>query len=91
MNQKDIVNIISKKMFVTKTETNETLNKLLDLAADELKQGKRIYLRNFGSLTAVKRKPKKVRSINSKKIITIPERTTIEFTPSKTLLNKINP
>ena len=90
MNQQELTNAISKRFFLTKTESREIIKFIIDKITDELKKGERFYLRGFGSFVKERRSSKKVRHPKTGKIITIPERITIDFTPSKQLLQDLS-
>lgn len=90
MNETQIVETIARYLFLTKTEVKETLDFMVDEFAEKLKNGKRIYIRNFGSLARVKRKKRRVRNVETGKMMTIPEHFTIEFRPSPALKEKVN-
>ena len=89
MNQQELTNAIAKRFFLTKTESREIIKFILDKIANDLKGGERFYLRGFGSFVKEKRASKKVRHPKTGKIITIPERATVDFIPSKTFLKKV--
>lgn len=89
MNQKELTAAIAKKFFLTKTDSNEIIKFAIEKITADLKKGERFYLRGFGSFTKEKRAAKKVRHPKTGKIITIPKRLTVEFTPSNSLLKKI--
>ena len=89
MNETEIVRTIAKYLFLTNTEVKETSDYMFDVFSDELKKGERIYIRNFGSLQKIKRKKKRVRNINTGKMITIQEHYSVEFRPAPALLKKI--
>jgi len=90
MNQGELTLAISKRFFLTQTETGEIIKFILAKITEDLKKGKRISLRRFGSFNKEKRSPKKVRHPKTGKIITIPERTTVDFNPSQSLIQKIS-
>ena len=90
MNQGELTLAISKRFFLSQTESNEIIKFILLRITEDIKKGERAYFRGFGSFTKEKRAPKKVRHPKTRKIITIPERTTVEFKPSKSLLQKIS-
>jgi len=89
MNEKEITEAIAKQFFLTKVESKEIIRLLQTKIADSLKNGRRAYLRRFGSFTKQKRSAKKVRHPKTGKIITIPERTTVEFKPSNSFLRNV--
>lgn len=89
MNQSELTLAISKRFFLTKTESREIIKFIIDKITDELKKGERFYLRGFGSFIKEKRSSKKVRHPKTGKLITIPKRTTVDFNPSASLIKKI--
>ena len=89
MNQRELALAISKRFFLTQVETHEIIKFILSEITEDLKKGKRVSLRGFGSFTKEKRSSRKVRHPTSGKIITIPERVTVDFNPAKDLLQKI--
>lgn len=89
MNQEDLANALAKRFFLTKTESKEIVKFIIDKITDDLKRNKRFYLRGFGSFVKEKRAAKKVRHPKTGKIITIPARITIDFNPSKSLLQNL--
>ena len=89
MNQGELVLAISKRFFLTQTEAGEIIKFILTEITGDLKKGERISLRGFGSFTKEKRSARKVRHPKTGKIITIPERITIDFNPSNLLLQNL--
>jgi len=90
MNQSELINTAAEKLFVTKAETKEALEFILNRFITDLKKGERIHIRGFGSLYKVKRKKKKGFNFKKGKTISIPERNSVEFRPAPALLKKIN-
>ncbi len=90
MNQGDLIKDISQNLFLTYTETKEAFDLALDKVIKDLKKGKRIYIRGFGSLHKIKRKKKKGYNFKKKRTITIPAHFSVEFRPAPALKKKIN-
>jgi nucleoid DNA-binding protein len=90
MNQGELTLAIAKRFFLTQVESQEIIKFILAEITKDLKKGERISLRSFGSFTKEKRSSRKVRHPKTGKIITIPERTTIDFNPSKLLLQNLH-
>ena len=90
MNQGELTLAISKRFFLTQVESGEIIKFILSRITEDLKKGERISLRGFGSFNKEKRSSRKVRHPKTGKIITIPERTTVDFNPSKSLIKKIS-
>ena len=89
MNQKDLTLAIAKRFFLTQVESREIIEFILAQITEDLKKDERVYFRGFGSFTKEKRSSKKVRHPETGKIITIPERTTVDFDPSQKLLKNL--
>ena len=90
MNQKELTISISKRFFLTQTETGEIIKFILTEITGDLKKGERISLRGFGSFNKEKRSSRKVRHPKTGKIITIPERITVHFNPSESLIQNLS-
>jgi len=90
MNQKKLTRAIAKRFFLTHVESKEIIEFILTQITEDLRKGKRVYFRGFGSFTKEKRSSKKVRHPATGKIITIPARITVAFTPSKCLLRNVS-
>jgi len=86
VNQKELTLAIAKRFFLTQVESHEIIKFILSEITEDLKKGERISLRGFGSFTKEKRSSRKVRHPKTGKIITIPERVTVNFNPSDLLL-----
>jgi len=89
MNQGELTLAVSKRFFLTQTESGEIINFILSKTTEDLKKGERVYFRGFGSFIKEKRSAKKVRHPKTGKIITIPERVTVDFHPSESLLRDL--
>ena len=89
MNQGELILAVSKRFFLTQTEAGEIIKFILAEIIEDLKKGERISLRGFGSLNKEKRSPRKVRHPETGKIITIPERITVDFNPSESLIQNL--
>ena len=89
MNQRELTLAIAKRFFLTQAESQEIIKFILSEITGDLKKGERISLRGFGSLNREKRSPRKVRHPKTGKIITIPERITVDFNPSNSLLQNL--
>ena len=90
MNQKELTLAIAKRFFLTHVESREIIEFILTQITDDLRKGKRVYFRGFGSFTKEKRASKKVRHPATGKIISIPKRITVDFNPSNLLLKNLH-
>ena len=89
MNQGELTLAISKRFFLTQVESREIIKFILSKITEDLKKGERVYFRGFGSFAKEKRSSKNVRHPGTGKIITIPERTTVDFDPSPELIENL--
>lgn len=89
MTQGELTSAISKRFFLTQVESTEIIKFILSRSTEDLKVGERVYLRGFGSFIKETRAAKKVRHPKTGKIITIPERVTVDFNPSKDLIENL--
>jgi len=89
MNQEELTQAVAKKFFLTKAESRKIIKLILTEITKDLKKGERVYFRGFGSFIKEKRARKKVRHPKTGNLITIPERTTVAFNPSKNLLKSL--
>ena len=90
MNQGELTLAIAKRFFLTQAESQEIIKFILAEITGGLKKGKRISLRGFGSFNREKRSSRKVRHPKTGKIITIPERITVDFNPSESLIQNLS-
>ena len=90
MNQGELTLAISKRFLLTQTEAGEIIKFILAEMTEDLKKGERISLRGFGSFNKEKRSSRKVRHPKTGKIITIPERITVDFNPSESLIQNLS-
>ena len=89
MNQGELTLAIAKRFFLTQAESQEIIKFIQAEITGDLKKGERISLRGFGSFTKEKRSSRKVRHPKTGKIITIPERITVDFNPSESLIQNL--
>lgn len=90
MNQGELTLAISKRFFLTQIDSQKIIKFIQAEITRGLKKGERISLRGFGSFNKEKRLSKKVRHPKTGKIITIPARFTVDFNPSKFLIQNVS-
>ncbi len=74
----------------TREEAHRVTNLVLELIADELISGNEVRLVNFGVFKVFENKPRVIVHPASGEIVPLKRRLTVRFTPSQTLLKKIN-
>lgn len=70
---------------LTKAKAEETLNAIVDILTEALKDGDSIVLTGFGTFKVVTRAERKGHNPQTHEEITIPERKVAKFTPGKLL------
>lgn len=91
MNKSDLVNEVSKRTDVPVANVTKVVNAFLDVIGDELKEGNKVTLVNFGSFEAKEYAETKGRNPrNPEEEITVPSQTRPKFKASKKLKEKIN-
>ena len=88
LGKKDIVDVISSKALLNKSESYLLLNKFLSLL--KINKKKNIKFPNFGSFISHKTPERIGRNPKTKKEFIIAKRTKLIFKPSNFVRNKIN-
>lgn len=70
---------------LTNSEATKAIDGIIEIIGSELKHGRPVFLRGFGTFQIVKRKAKAARNIKLNQTILIPERKVIKFKPSQYL------
>jgi len=89
MTKADIVNEISDKTGIEKTQVQHTVEAFMISVKSSLSKGNNVYLRGFGSFIVKKRAKKTGRIISKNTTIVIPEHHIPAFKPAKTFVNKV--
>lgn len=90
MNKQDLAIDVAVKFFLTQTESEKIIEFVFKKMAEDLKKGKRVYFRGFGTFKKIKRKARSVRHPKTKKMMSIPAHWTVKFTPSEALQKKMS-
>lgn len=83
MNKRDLVTLIARDSDYTRREVREVIDKTFRLILEHLGRGEEVGIINFGSFKLKHHKARKGYNPKTKKRIEIPEKVTVEFTPSK--------
>lgn len=70
---------------VKKFEVYHFIDLMIEIMVDNLAQGKKIVLSNFGTFKVIKRNNKRVINPNNKKPLIIPAKKIVKFLPSKNI------
>ncbi len=86
MLKKDIINYIVENVpYLMKQDASRAVNIIITSLIEGLKNGQRVEIRGFGSLSVRERRPKSVPNPKTGRIMHIPARKSIHFTMSKSL------
>jgi len=85
MNKKEVTTKMSKDAGITALQATKAFQSFLEGVKSSLKQGKRVTFSGFGSFEVKFRKARQGRNPKTGETISIPEKKTIKFIPSKTL------
>ena len=89
MTKKEIVRSISEETGLTQAVVKEIVQKTFDSILDALAAGDRVELRNFGVFLTKTRGARKARNMNTGEPVAVPERTVVQFRPSKEMERRV--
>ena len=78
----DFVDVLHQHLFLDQSQCLDILNALIALMTEELQQGTKIAIPNFGTFSLHHKKARIGRNPNSKQEVMIAARTTLSFRPS---------
>ena len=87
--QSRLTRAIAKEFFLSQTDTGAIIDSILVRIAGSLREGERVYLKDFGSFTKKIRLGRHVRHPKTGQIIWIPPRPDVDFNPAKGLLKTL--
>ena len=85
MNKGELVEALSKKANMSKTQAGEVLDSLLDTIVSNLKKGKEVNITGFGNFSVQHRNSRKGRNPQTGEELTIPARDVPKFKAVKNL------
>jgi len=90
MVKEELVEEIAKSLNLTKFEAHNIFDAAIESIKEMLEEGKKIEIREFGTFSAVMRKPKLGRIISTGGTVKIPARMAPKFLPGKILKDLVN-
>ena len=90
MNKADLVNSISEKTGISKSKANEVIDALVSSVTESLKNGDKVILVNFGTLSTSLRKARNGRNPKTGESIQIPEKRVVKFKVGSGLSKEVN-
>jgi len=89
MNKKEIAESIYRKLEIKRFEAYTFIDLLIEVLVENLKEGNKVVISNFGTFKVVERQEKRVINPNNKKAMIIPAGKIAKFLPSKNLKEQI--
>jgi len=89
MNKKEIAESIYRKLEIKRFEAYTFIDLLIEVLVENLKEGNKVVISNFGTFKVVERQEKRVFNPNNKKAMIIPAGKIAKFLPSKNLKEQI--
>ena len=90
MNKTEIINEISKKIELSKTDVEKVISCFFDTIKSSLKENESVKLIGFGTFSSNKRKAKAGRNPQTGETINIPSRFYPKFKPGREFKDYIN-
>ena len=90
MTQTEIINALSEKVALKKTEVKGFFDALAELATKEVKKNGEFTLPGFGKLKKTHRKAREGRNPATGAVIKIPAKTTVKFSLGKAMKDAVS-
>jgi DNA-binding protein HU-beta len=89
MKKAEFIDRVSKRAGLSKKDTNEALNAILDTITEALKEGKTVNFIGFGSFSTVKRAARTTKVPLTGQEVHIKERNAVKFKVGKSLKDAV--
>lgn len=83
MTKAELIDVVAKKAELTKKESAQAVDAIVESITEALKKGDKVTLVGFGTFSVTKRKPRKGRNPKTGEEIKIPATKSLKFTPGK--------
>lgn len=90
MNKPQLAKALAEKTKAPQDVAAEFIDALFDTITEELEQGEKVTLGNFGTFFLVRHKERATAHPTSKKTVDLPALTLAKFRPSELLKEKVN-
>lgn len=85
MTKAEFVKKVAERAGVGKKKTEAVINAFMEVVAETLKEGEKVYLRGFGTFLMKKRSARTARNPKTGKVIKVPPKLVPAFKPGKSL------
>ena len=89
MTKKDIVKSIATESRITQIVVKQAVQRTFDLIINELANGRRIELRDFGVFEVVRRAGRRARNPRTGEAVDVPERLFVRFSQGKQMGRRV--
>lgn len=89
MTKADVVNLVTSKTDIEKSQVSKTIEAFMDIIKDSLEKGENVYLRGFGTFEIKKRAEKKARNISKNTTVIVPAHHIPFFKPSNLFAERV--
>lgn len=83
MTKAELIDVVAKKAELTKKESAQAVDAIVESITEALKKGDKVTLVGFGTFSVTKRKPRKGRNPKTGEEVKIPATKSLKFTPGK--------
>lgn len=83
MTKAELIDVVAKKAELTKKESAQAVDAIVESITEALKKGDKVTLVGFGTFSVTKRKPRKGRNPKTGEEVKIPATKSPKFTPGK--------
>lgn len=90
MNKGDLINMVAEEANLTKSQSTEAVNCVINCIGDSLKGGDKATLVGFGTFTVNRRDARMGRNPKTGEAIKIKAKNVIKFKPGKELTESVN-
>ena len=90
MNKGDLINKIAESANLSKAQATDALNAVLDGISDSLKDGDKVTLIGFGTLSVSRRDARTGRNPQTGETIKIAAKNVVKFKPGKEISEAVN-
>jgi DNA-binding protein HU-beta len=90
MNKADLINSVSEMSGMNKSNVKKILEATVKALSDGLSSGDKVLLTGFGSFNVVERGPRTGINPKTLKVMDIPAKKFIKFSPGKEITNRIH-
>lgn len=90
INKRDIIDEVSERAHISKKDSENAMNYIIDIIEKSLLEGKEVNITNFGTFTPKNRKKRDGTDPKSHARITIQEARTVSFKLARSFKEKIN-